>query len=90
MQHTLVEMTAGVFGCSLSDSQPDHGVGPLLRGPQAVLHRAMEVWHGIGHRWDTDRDRRKQTRVSIRKQRGLILCTIDSDCVKFVQIFGSC
>ena len=53
MPRTLVETSTGVFGCSLGDSQPDNGVGPLLRGPQTVLHGAVEVWHGVGHRWDT-------------------------------------
>lgn len=57
MQPTLVETSTGVFGCDLRDSQPDHGVGPLLRGPEAFLHRTMEVWHGIGHRWDTGREK---------------------------------
>lgn len=52
MTHTVVKTTAGVLGGGLGYSQPDHGVGPLLRGPQAVLHGAVEVWHAVGNRWE--------------------------------------
>lgn len=66
-RHTLVETSAGVCDCGLRDSQPDHSVGPLLRSPQTLLHRAMEVGHGIGHRWGapTHREREREMEGTI-------------------------
>lgn len=55
MTPTLVETPAGVLSRGLGYSQPEHGVGPLLRAPQAVLHGAMEVRHPVGHRWERRR-----------------------------------
>lgn len=52
MRRTLVETAAGDLGRGLGHGQPDHGVGPLLRAPQALLHGAMEVWHAVCHRWE--------------------------------------
>ena len=51
MQPTLVEVSAG-HGCGgIGDGQPHSGVSPLLWGPQALPHGAVELWHGVGHRW---------------------------------------
>lgn len=63
MTPTLVETTTGVFSRGLGHSQPDHGVGPLLRGPQAVPHGAMEVWHAVCDRWERQT---RQQNASIR------------------------
>lgn len=52
LQHTLVETSARVCDGNLGDSEPHHRVRPLIRSAQAFLHGAMEVWHGVGYRWD--------------------------------------
>lgn len=53
--YTLIEAPTGIFGCSLRHSQPHHSVSSLLRGPQTFLHGAVEVRHGIGHSWKTQK-----------------------------------